>query len=332
MRRYEGSGLPANPRVAVVANDAIGNFVVATPLLQLLQAELKPSFVAYFGGHRTWEMQVESDLFEATYPLHGTPLEEAVSAAAGSFDLIVNVENGVHAKAFVGAVAADALVCGPALAEDGTDLPFPADSRGDLWRDREWIAADLPVRYPFLSTGWIAELYCRLAYLEGNVPTYRVPVKKVDHDFDVLIATSASLNEKLWTRDNWFAAIAGLTDQGLKVGLLGAKPSDQKAHWKGAEDEMQMVEAGWLADLRGKWSLPEVAGALQRARAVLTLDNGILHLASAVGTPTVGLFRNGIHRLWAPPSDRLTVLVPPEGRPVAEIGLGDVMEAMARVL
>jgi hypothetical protein len=331
MRRYVGEGLPANPRVAVIANDAIGNFVVATPLLQMIRRELKPSFLTYFGGKRTWEMQVASDLFEATYALHGTPLDEAVRAGAGKYDLIVNVENGPHAKAFAGAIAAEAFVSGPASV-GGADVPFPADDRGDLSRDREWIAADLTSKYPFLRTGWIAEIYARLTYLEGKVPDYRVPKEPVLHDFDVLIATSASLSEKLWTRDKWFAALTALADRGLKVGLLGAKPSDQKAHWKGADDETMMVESGLLADLRGKWTLPQVVGALEQTRAVLTLDNGILHLAAAAGSPTVGLFRNGIHRLWAPPSDRLTVLVPKVGEPVSEIGLAAVMEAMARVV
>lgn len=331
MRRYEGTGLPANPRVAVVANDAIGNFVVATPLLQALRRELKPSLITYYGGRRTWELQVASDLFEATFPLHGSPLEEAIEAA-GTYDLVVNVENGSHAKAFVGSIAKDALVCGPASDATGADLPFPADQRGDLWRDRGWISPDLTTRYGFLRTGWIAEIYCRLAYLEGPIPDYKIPVEQVEHDFDVLIATSASLTEKLWAPEKWSAAIAGLTDQGLKCGLLGAKPSDQKAHWQGSEDEARMVEAGWLADLRGKWTLPQVAGALRGARAVLTLDNGILHLAAAAGTPTVGLFRDGIHRLWAPPFERLTVLTPGEDRPVVEIGLDRVMEAMARVV
>lgn len=298
----------------------------------MVRRELKPSFLTYFGGKRTWEMQVASDLFEATYPLHGTSLDEAVKAGRGKYDLIINVENGPHAKVFAHAIAEDALVCGPCGNGTDPDLPCPDDTRGDLWRDREWISPELTSRYPFLRTGWIAEIYARLAYLDGPVPMYRVPAEPVAHDFDVLIATSASLSEKLWTRDKWTAALSGLSKRGLNIGLLGAKPNDQKTHWKGADDETMMVQSGLLADLRGKWTLPQVVGALSKARCVLTLDNGILHLAAAAGAPTVGLFRNGIHRLWAPPSDKLTVLVPGEGEPVSDIPLGAVMEAMARVV
>ena len=57
--------------------------------------------------------------------------------------------------------------------------------------------------------------------------------------------------------------------------------------------------------MRGRITLPQVAGAIAKAKAVVSLDNGILHLACSTATPTVGLYRNGIHRLWAPPRCRL---------------------------
>jgi len=78
--------------------------------------------------------------------------------------------------------------------------------------------------------------------------------------------------------------------------------------------------------------LPAVAGALARAKAVLTLDNGILHMAAAAGAPTVGLFRHGIHRLWAPPVAGLTVLTAGEGKPVSEIQPERVIEAVRLAL
>jgi ADP-heptose:LPS heptosyltransferase len=65
---------------------------------------------------------------------------------------------------------------------------------------------------------------------------------------------------------------------------------------------------------------------------VITIDNGILHLAAATGTPTVGLFRHGIHRLWAPPFANLTVLTPGEKKAVAEIPVQVVQEAIFHAL
>ncbi len=257
MHTYEGRGLPDRPRIAVVANDAIGNFVVATPLLQMLRRELNPSALHYYGGKRTAELQAASDLFDWSYPLHGTDLDVAVAEANGPYDMVVNVENSAFARAFAARVAGNAAVCGPC---DGLD--FSSDRRGDLWRDREWIAEDLTSRYPFLHTAFIGEIYARLCYLTGDFLRYRLPMTKVDHDFDVLIATSASLPEKLWPREKWETTLAALMSQGLKVGLLGAKPKEQGQHWKGADDETVLRNEGFVHDQRGRWSLPEVVGAL----------------------------------------------------------------------
>ena len=66
--------------------------------------------------------------------------------------------------------------------------------------------------------------------------------------------------------------------------------------------------------------------------AVLTLDNGIMHLAAATTTPTVALFRAGIRRLWAPNSPNLTAIEAEAGETVSDIPLRTVIEALDAVL
>src|SRR5438309_1790968 len=63
VRRFEGETLPPNARVAVISGDALGNFVVVTPLLQLLRRELRPASIDYYGGRRIQELQDNSKLF-----------------------------------------------------------------------------------------------------------------------------------------------------------------------------------------------------------------------------------------------------------------------------
>jgi ADP-heptose:LPS heptosyltransferase len=149
---------------------------------------------------------------------------------------------------------------------------------------------------------------------------------------DVLIATAASQPEKLWPAPHWRAALAGINEGGFSVGLLGAPAKEQALHWKGASLEDELVRDGLAEDLRGAFSLPQVVGALGAAKAVLTLDNGILHLAAATTTPTVGLFRHGIHRLWAPPAPNVVVLTPGDGLAVADLGVSAVLGALRPTL
>jgi ADP-heptose:LPS heptosyltransferase len=150
---------------------------------------------------------------------------------------------------------------------------------------------------------------------------------------DVLIACSASLEEKLWPADGWLAAVEWLGARGLEVGLLGAAPSTQRQKWQGAGIEDEILTRSPVLDLRGRWTLPQVAGAIERCRLVLTLDNGILHIAAAVGGPIVGLYRAGIHRLWAPPVRDLSALWPSRSdAPVASIPVEDVIRTLEQLL
>jgi heptosyltransferase-3 len=340
VRRYAGEELPAGARIAVVANDAIGNYVVSTPLLQMLRARWKPAAVHYYSGTRTQELWAEDPNIDWGFPLHGSDPNFSVLNAFAEigqerYDLVINLEWTAWAKTFTAVISSlNTYVCGPCLGSDGrSDLQFEDDIQGKLWNDQEWISANLPLRYPILESGFISEIFCRLAYLAGPVPDYSVPQKSVSTEIpDVIISGAASLPEKLWPLEKWLDLVQRCKGAGLTVGLVGAKPTAQSIFWKGGNDEEQLVERRLVKDLRGSFRLPEVVGALAKTKAVVTIDNGILHLAVAAKTPTVGLYRYGIHRLWAPPYESLDVLTPNEDEAVATIETDKVWEALTRVL
>jgi ADP-heptose:LPS heptosyltransferase len=319
-----------------MANDALGNYVVSTPLLSMLRARFPEATLHLYSGTRTQEFWTRDTRLNAGHALFGSPPRETAERIADlggptGYDLVVNMEWTAWAKTATAlASGPETWVVGPCLGPEGRgDLPFQDDERGALWRDQEWISPGLRDRYPFLQTGFIGEIFCRLAYLEGEVPRYELPREPVTGAVpDVLIATSASLPEKLWPAEKWMEIARRVRASGRTLGLLGAKPSAQSKYWKGNETETGLVESGLVEDLRGQFSLPQVVGALDACRQVLTLDNGILHLAASTATPTVGLFRHGIHRLWAPPAPNVTVLTPGEEALVAEIAVDTVAGAL----
>jgi heptosyltransferase III len=299
-----------------------------------------PSALHYFAGTRTEELWMEDPHVDWGYPLHGSVphfavLNAFVENGGEQYDLVVNIEDNPWAKSFTAVISgASTLVCGPCMGADGRrDLPFEDNDHGRLWADRNWIAEDLTHTYPFLTTGFIGEIFCRLAYLTGTIPSYSMPSHQTSEEVpEVLISTAASIPEKLWPLQKWSEVLVRLRDAGFSVGLIGAKPTAQSIFWQGGESEDVLVQRGLVRDLRGRFRLPEVIGALGKAQAVLTIDNGILHLAAAAGSSTVGLFRHGIHRLWAPPSENLAVLTPGEAKAVSAIELDQVWEALRRAL
>lgn len=337
MLRFTGQPLPAGCRIAVVANDAIGNFVVVTPLLSLLRSELSPSIVDFWGGTRTLELQDASELIDRSFA-HLGRTAAAVCAeilSEGAYDLVVNVEVSPWSKAVAALLGrSNAFVCGPSMdSECRGDASLGCDLRAKLWADPDWTSDTLVERFPFLNTGHISEIFCRLAFRTGIIPPYVLPSAPVQEAVpDVLVATAASGEDKLWPSQSWTEILRKLRDRGLRVGLLGAAPTSQRRYWTGGEAEDGWAQSGLVEDWRGRLTLPQVVQAASQCSAMVCLDNGVLHMACSTKTPVVGLFRHGIHRLWAPRVANLTVITPGEGRAVRDIPPSKVLDAIFRSL
>lgn len=340
MKRYQGEDRQAFKRIAVVANDAIGNFAVSTPLLQMLAAAVPGAQIDYFSGNRTQELCDASNLFTESVALHGTdPGEFAIEVSKkgmlSAYDWVINVERTAYSKVASSMLVKEGgYITGPSIGPGGRgDLPFGMDERAKLWEDQEWVSDRITSRYAYLQTGFIGEIFCRLAYLEGDVPRYAIPSAEPNIEVpDILVAMAASLPIKLWPFSKWWDVLDALKEDGLSVGLVGAPPQQQQQYWMGGGQEQELIERGLIKDLRGTMTLPEVTGALAKSKAVLTIDNGILHMAASTSTPIVGLFRHGIHRLWAPPFGNVTVLTPGEGKPVESIEVKSVLSALKTAL
>jgi lipopolysaccharide heptosyltransferase II len=75
-------------------------------------------------------------------------------------------------------------------------------------------------------------------------------------------------------------------------------------------DELEAALGGEVINLGGRTTLTQMAAVLARCQLLVGADSGVLHVASAAGTPTIALFGPTNHRAWAPalPPDRLTII------------------------
>ncbi len=335
MKRYRGESLLEASRIAIVTNDSLGNYVVSTPLLQMLRSTHQPSTLHIYSGPKTEELWSHDPNIDWGFPFSGIDPDKALIHAKGSYDLIVNLEASMWAKDFTRLLSREeTYISGPCLQSEGNlDLPFGSDCRGKLAANQDWIADDLEDRFPCLQSPFIGEIFCRTSYLEGTVPPCSVPEQDPSMAIpDVLISTTASLPQKLWQPEKWVKVCQWLVSQGFSIGIIGAKPEDQRRYWFGEVSDQAILESVDATDLRGKLLLPEVAGALRKSKLCLTIDNGLLHVASSVGAPTVGFFRSGYSNLWAPRVDNLQVLTPEKDALVQDIECDQVILAVQTAL
>ncbi|MCX8017219.1 MAG: lipopolysaccharide heptosyltransferase I [Rhodocyclaceae bacterium] len=100
----------------------------------------------------------------------------------------------------------------------------------------------------------------------------------------VVLLTATSRADKEWPEASWHALGAALAATGLHCVLPGGSSKER-------ERAVRLAEAiGPAAIAAPPLHLTELAGLLAAARLVVGVDTGLVHLAAALGRPTVALY------------------------------------------
>ena len=126
------------------------------------------------------------------------------------------------------------------------------------------------------------------------------------------IGPAANWTGKQWPAIRFAEAVRRLTGPGgalagARVAVLAAGPERDQAR-----QVIEALPAARVLDLVGAVDLPTAAACLRRCRAFLGNDSGLMHLAAAVGIPTLGLFGPSHTRRYRPWGPRAAFLRTPE--------------------
>jgi ADP-heptose:LPS heptosyltransferase len=104
------------------------------------------------------------------------------------------------------------------------------------------------------------------------------------------VGPTANWRAKIWPADRFVDLIVRLTAPdglfpGARVAVFGA-PDERPL----AEPVLQAIPPDRCVDLVGTVDLPTAAACLQRCAFYVGNDSGLMHMAAAAGTPTLGLF------------------------------------------
>jgi ADP-heptose:LPS heptosyltransferase len=327
MERFADQPLRPQPHIAVFSSTKVGNFVVTIPLLRGLKQKYPGCVLDFFGSEITHDFESHCPYIDYCFPLYSKRSDflEALAAAvrervtlAGSYDLAVNCDEFSELNLVAVSAIRPQYLAGGGLTRDFRRKVDPGtDLTQKMLQDDDWNSAEFLQRYQeILTSNYIGEIFCRLAYVEtdffqlelpSRIPEFPVP--------DVLVHITTTRSAKMWLPQYWEQIIGWCEAEGFSVGLIGSAPSLQQEIYHAGTTEDDLLRSTQMVDLRGKTSLIELAGALKLAKACITVDAGPLHIAAAVGCPTLALFGNDAEgdgaspvRLWAPRMDHAYIL------------------------
>ena len=122
-------------------------------------------------------------------------------------------------------------------------------------------------------------------YTAAPAPDYGIAVTPAPTPAgpSAILLTATSRDDKLWPEERWIALGCALHQRGL-TSLLPAGSASERMR---AERLAQAIPGAVALPPLG---LAELAGQLAAARLVIGVDTGLVHLAAALGRPTLALF------------------------------------------
>ena len=117
---------------------------------------------------------------------------------------------------------------------------------------------------------------------------------------------------KQWPAERFGALAQKLTSEGPLAGTSVLIIADEKER-AGLEPLLQMLPRENCIGLFGR-DLLTVAACLKRAKLFIGNDSGLMHMAAAMGTPTLGLFGPGYEDIYGPWGNPCAFVRTPERR------------------
>jgi len=123
----------------------------------------------------------------------------------------------------------------------------------------------------------------------------------------------AARREKFWEPERWARVIEFAAEEVVPVLSGGNDPLEQE-HARAIRANVRVP----IVDLTAKLDLLTLAALIGRARLLVTVDSGPMHLATAMKTPQVILFgpTNPFH--WRPLNSYAAILFGPSAEPVSQ--------------
>jgi heptosyltransferase-3 len=134
------------------------------------------------------------------------------------------------------------------------------------------------------------------------------------HSYVVFHAWASGTGKRLkeWPSEHWRDLARSLVRKVSGIVLTGG-PSDAADTERLADSVRAHVAELPVLSVAGAYSLTQTAVLLRLAKAVVSVNTGVMHLAALLGVPTVGLHGPTDPKRWGPFGENVVSLVPGQG-------------------
>jgi lipopolysaccharide heptosyltransferase II len=289
----------ANPifeprRILFIRPGGIGDAVLLIPAIQALKEKFPKSTICVLAEKRNADIFSFCRAVDRTFRYDS--LRELVEVLSGTYDVVLDTEQWHRLSAVFARLSGAPVLIGFATNQRKRLFTHPVCYSHDSHEEDSFFSLLEPLGISG-SPGVFAPF---LAITENTIVTTTAKLGVFSDRPFVALFPGASIPERRWGAEKFRDLAVRLHGRGLPVVVIGGKGDERAGETISAE--------GLGLNLAGRTSLAETAALLTRSLLLLTGDSGVLHIAVALGVPTVSLFGPGIARKWAPRGENHIVL------------------------
>lgn len=295
-----------NPKILVIRPGGIGDAVLLLPALNALREYYRGSVIDVLAEKRNAGVFAICPSIDKLILYDAPPYNGLFKVMNGKYDMVIDTEQWHR---FTAAVAY------------GTRAPvragFSTNERARLYSNEVAYSHDDYEAVSFLNlissvTGSEFEFETDRPFIStGRTGASDVidAVRSYSNGKSSLagIFPGASIRERRWGSSNYGEVASGLLERDVGIVLLGGKQDRDAA--SDLVNAVSVTNPGQtMLNFTGKTSLSETAELISVLGLFISADSGLMHIAFAVGTPTLSLFGAGMENKWAPPGEKNVVL------------------------
>ncbi len=294
-------------RILIIRLSSLGDIILTTPFIRALRKKFPSSEIGYVTREQYVPLIAHHPDVDHVYFLrHGDGFRELRALAeklrAANYEHVFDLHNNVRSR-FLRTLLA---VPSSNICKDNLKKYILVSFHTNLFKD----IVPVPERYARTASalGIVLDKDGPRVHIPTHVTKRALSIlesrQKHDADRTVALCPGARHFTKKWPLEKWIELARSLLEKGnTRIFLFGSKEES------GYCDEIQRVFPDTVTSFCGALSVLETAACLANCDAAVTNDSGLMHLATAVQVPVVGIFGSTVREFGFFPYQSRAVVV-----------------------